>query len=175
MLMKTSNIMSLLSAALLTGALLLFAGCEKEKTVQPNDDIIENDSNILYGKVVAILDPCIGNTMIISVQNDSTIGSYHDYYNRKHFIVFGDTLFTYENVIAVPTPLDHEHQCRYYCHGKALYDIKKNDEIAFTYRNITSKEDTSLFLPHTYCFHYIGPPSNMRHFIVKEIVNYKSK
>ena len=31
MLMKTSNILSLLSAALLTGALLLFAGCEKEK------------------------------------------------------------------------------------------------------------------------------------------------
>ena len=29
--MKTSNIISLLSAALLTGTLLLFAGCEKEK------------------------------------------------------------------------------------------------------------------------------------------------
>lgn len=36
MLMKTSNIISLLSAALLTGALLLFAGCEKEKTIKHN-------------------------------------------------------------------------------------------------------------------------------------------
>ena len=36
--MKTSNIISLLSAALLTGALLLFAGCEK-KTNMMNEDL----------------------------------------------------------------------------------------------------------------------------------------
>ena len=36
MLMKTSNIISLLSAALLSGALLLFAGCEKEKPNNKN-------------------------------------------------------------------------------------------------------------------------------------------
>ena len=172
-LIKTMPIVA--TVALLVAGAFLFAGCEKEKPVQPNDNIIKNDTNILYGKVVAILDPCIGNAMIISVKNDSTIGSYQDLYNRKHFIVFGDTLFYYENVIAIPTPLDHEQQCRYYCHGNALYDIKKNDEIAFTYRNMTSKEDTSLFLPKTYCFHNVSPPSNIRYFIVKEIVNYKSK
>ncbi|MBO7466060.1 MAG: hypothetical protein J6T56_09475, partial [Bacteroidales bacterium] len=39
--MKTSNILSLLSAALLTGALLLFAGCEKEKDNNKNSTIDE--------------------------------------------------------------------------------------------------------------------------------------
>ena len=38
MLMKSSNILSILSAALLTGALLLFAGCEKEKNIEKEKD-----------------------------------------------------------------------------------------------------------------------------------------
>ena len=172
-LIKTMPIVA--TVALLVAGAFLFAGCEKEKPVQPDENIIGNDTNVLYGKVVAILHPCIGNAMIISVQNDTAIGSDHDLYNSKYFHIGYDTLFAYDNVIAVPTPFDHERQCRYYCHGNALYDIKKNDEIAFTYRNMTSKEDTSLFLPKTYCFYNVSPPSNIRYFIVKEIVNYKSK
>lgn len=73
--------------AILFAGLLCFAGCEKEKTVQPNDDTTGNGTHILYGKVVAILSPCIGNAMIISVQNDTTIGSYHDFHNRKLYSV----------------------------------------------------------------------------------------
>lgn len=171
------------TVALLVAGAFLFAGCEKEKPVQPNDNKIKNDTNILYGKdtnilygkVVAILDPCIGNAMIISVQNDTAIGSDHDLHNSKYFHIGYDTLFAYDNVIAVPTPFDHERQCRYYYKGKALCDIKVNDEIAFTCREIESKEDTSLFLPHTYCLAIYAPPSNMRYYVIKKIVNYKIK
>lgn len=87
--------------------------------------------------------------------------------------MFGDTLFAYENVIAVPIPLDDEQQCRYYYKGKALDGIKENDEIAFTCRELASKEDTSLFMSHTYCFQHVAPPSNMRYFIINKIVDYK--
>ncbi len=163
------------TAALLVAGAMFLAGCEKEKPVQPDENIIGNDTNVLYGKVVAILHPCIGNAMIISVQNDTAIGSDHDLYNSKYFHIGYDTLFAYDNVIAVPTPFDHERQCRYYYKGKALCDIKVNDEIAFTCREIESKEDTSLFLPHTYCLAIYAPPSNMRYYVIKKIVNYKIK
>lgn len=173
--MVSNKTMFLITAVIIAGTMLLLSGCEKEKPVQPDENIIGNDTNVLYGKVVAILHPCIGNAMIISVQNDTAIGSDHDLYNRKYFQIGYDTLFAYDNVIAVPTPFDHERQCRYYYKGKALCDISENDEIAFTCREIESKEDTSLFLPHTFCLANVAPPSNMRYYVIKEVVNYQKK
>ena len=158
---KKYKIMPMLAIVILLAAgIVLFAGCEKDgKNIKIN------------GKVVAILDGCVGNEMIITAMNNSHIGSNHDTYGNKYFIIGNDTVFTYNNVIAVPLPIDSKGVARYYWNNTRLSSISVNDEITFVCRQIVNSD--SCFVNNQPCLAIWGSPSNIDRYVITRIINYK--
>ncbi len=143
----------LLAAALVC---LLAAGCERESSLT------------LKGEIVAILDPCIGNEIIVSVSNRPSIGAFSDGGGLSHFVVEGDTLFAYDNVIAIPLQYDENGQLRYSMENDSLPIMEQGDIVEFECRR-ASEADTSQFIYSGICSAIYGPPSNIDRYVVTEI------
>ena len=141
---------------------LTFVSCSDE----------EEHRTLIRGKITADLWPCIGNELIISVLNDKNIGSYDDGYDDDKFIVMWDTLFYYDNVIAIPQQFDLDGNNRYSLKGKKLPELKVGDIITFEYKEATD-EDANLFKHNSPCQAIYGPPMNVKRMVVTKIVKYE--
>ncbi len=127
--------------------------------------------NILKGEVVAILDPCMGNEIIVSVSNNPEIGSNADIYGNRYFKISNDTIFEYDNVVAIPLYVDSDGRYRYYWRNKAIKTIKKGDYLEFEYR-LLNASDTTLYVHNQSCLAVYGPPSNINRLGVKRITKF---
>ncbi|MBQ9254674.1 MAG: hypothetical protein IJ180_07885 [Bacteroidales bacterium] len=141
---------------------LTFVSCSDE----------EEHRTLIRGKIVADLWPCIGNELIISVLNDKNIGSYDDGYGDSVFFLWQDTLFYYNNVIAMPKQFDLDGNNRYSLNGKKLPELKVGDIITFEYEEATD-DDANLFKHNSLCLAIYGPPSNVKRIKIKKIVKYE--
>ena len=140
--MKSSKALSLLSAALITGLLLLFAGCEKEK--------IKNNTTAQYlnvqGRVNKIVGPCHGGCIVIDVDNIDGIGKSQDC-----FICCDDTVY-YNNSISIPSFYKwNDGNLIYTMAGtKYLKELNIGSPISIKCRPATSDDD-SLFMTNIMC------------------------
>ena len=173
---------------------IALSGCERE-TINPNEgqpqqiaeDTTESpqneDPDIIKGHVVALLGDCLGNMMVISVENDTAIGTNHDMYGNDCYCdcngVYCDTLFIYDNVIGVPLHIDcynHQPGClyRYVFDGDTLKTIAVNDYFEFKCQPIDMDTEYSLLFPRGICpaIYNMQTPSNMNLFKITEIKKY---
>lgn len=125
---------------------------------------------VLKGEVIAVLNPCIGNELIISIVNNADIGTNNDCDNNRFFVVASDTLFEYSNVVAVPLPFGGDGQPRYFWRNKAI-NIQKGDYIEFEYR-MPSEKDSLLFFNSEPCLASYAPPSNIRRLVITKIIKF---
>lgn len=177
---------------------MLGAGCEKQEPETPPqattpstsrlpEDITESSQNedpdIIKGHVVALLGECLGNMMVISVENDTAIGTNHDMYGNDYYCdcngVYCDTLFAYENVIGVPLHIDcynHQPGClyRYVFNGDTLKTIAVNDYFEFKCQPVDMDTEYSLLFPRGICpaIYNMQEPTNMNLFKITEIKKY---
>ena len=128
----------------------------------------------IKGTIVAILGPCIGSEMIVSVSNDINIGSNNDILGRDCFMMGEDTVFEYKNVIAVPLYIDSDGNPRYIYNGRPLKSMRVGDYIEFEYRCL-SQEDSSLFINTQPCLEIFGPPSNIQRFVISRIIKFRHR
>ncbi|MBP5758927.1 MAG: hypothetical protein J6W45_05955 [Bacteroidales bacterium] len=175
-----------LVAAILIG-IHCFVGCKKDIDINRNHNIVAptNDTtyvtdtivhlhdSIVRGKVLALMGVCQGNEMIISVTSDSTLGSYCDLDNERYYLFGGDTIFVYDNVIAVPLPMDEQGQCRYTWNDTSLTSIKPMDELEFVCRKATVSD--SCYIRQQPCLAIYGMPTNIDRYVIKHIINYISR
>ncbi len=190
--MKESILLSLLIGMM---GVIAFIGCERE-TINPNEGQAqqraedttespqnEEDPDIIKGHVVALLGDCLGNMMVISVENDTAIGTNHDMYGNDCYCdcngVYCDTLFIYDNVIGVPLHIDcynHQPGClyRYVFDGDTLKTIAVNDYFEFKCQPIDMDTEYSLLFPRGICpaIYNMQTPSNMNLFKITEIKKY---
>ena len=190
--MKESFLLSLLIGMM---GVMAFIGCERE-TINPNEGQAqqraedttespqnEEDPDIIKGHVVALLGDCLGNMMVISVENDTAIGTNHDMYGNDCYCdcngVYCDTLFIYDNVIGVPLHIDcynHQPGClyRYVFDGDTLKTIAVNDYFEFKCQPIDMDTEYSLLFPRGICpaIYNMQTPSNMNLFKITEIKKY---
>lgn len=127
--------------------------------------------NILKGEVVAVLGPCTGNEIIVSVANNPEIGSNADIYGNRYFKINNDTIFEYDNVVAIPLYVDSEWQYRYHWRNKAIKKIKIGDCLEFEYR-LLNTGDSTLYVHDQPCMAVFGPPSNINRLAVKRIIKF---
>lgn len=128
--------------------------------------------SLLKGEIVAVLDECSGNEIIVSVSNNPKIGTYEDAYGNQFYIInINDTIFEYNNVVAIPLHIDSEGVYRYSWHNKPLKNVRKGDYIEFEYRLLT-EEDTMLYSSIQPCLTIYGPPSNIYRLAVNKIVKF---
>lgn len=186
--MKKSILISLLVG--MVGVIAL-SGCERE-TINPNEgqpqqraeDTTESyqneeDPDIVKGHVVALLGPCEGYMMVISVENDTIIGTNQDLYGNDWYGIF-DTLFVYNNVIGLPFPIDFfnyqpEYIYRYVFNGDTLRSIEENDYFEFKCHPIDMDTEYSLLFASNPCLDYWSQPTNMNLFKITEIKKYIKK
>lgn len=189
--MKESILLSLLIGMM---GVIAFIGCERE-TINPNEgqpqqraeDTTESpqneeDHDIIKGHVVALLGDCLGNMMVISVENDTAIGTNHDMYGNDYYCdcnSYCDTLFAYENVIGVPLHIDcynHQPGClyRYVFNGDTLKTIAVNDYFEFKCQPVDMDTEYSLLFPRGICpaIYNMQEPTNMNLFKITEIKKY---
>jgi len=189
--MKTKLLISLLVAAIVV---MTFLGCEREEIETPTqsansrlpEDSISSSQNedpdIIKGHVVALLGDCLGNMMVISVENDTAIGTNHDIYGNDYYCdcnSYCDTLFAYENVIGVPLHIDcynHQPGClyRYVFNGDTLKTIAVNDYFEFKCQPVDMDTEYSLLFPRGICpaIYNMQEPTNMNLFKITEIKKY---
>ena len=167
---------------------MLGVGCEKHEPETPpqatqsrlQEDATESpqneDTDIIKGHVVALLDACTGNMMVISVENDTAIGTNQDLYGNNCFRINRDTLFVYDNVIGLPLPFDYyyNNEYRYIFNGDTLRNIGKNDYFEFKCQPVVfdSEEYPLLFDAPVVCPANLDGPSNMNLFKITEIKKY---
>ena len=178
--MKKSILLSLLIGMM---GVIAFMGCERE-TINPNEGQQQRaedttassqneDPDIIKGHVVALLGDCIGNMMIISVKNDTVIGTNQDLYGNNCFRIYDDTLFVYDNVIGLPLPFNfYNNEYRYLYNGDTLRSIDENDYFEFKCQPIDAEEYSLLFETPAICPADLDGPSNMNLFKITEIKKY---
>ncbi|MBO7481217.1 MAG: hypothetical protein J6T63_03805 [Bacteroidales bacterium] len=204
--MKKIVLISILVVAI---GVIGFVGCEREEIEKPtlttnlrlledsitgyyqNEDTIrtpedttesyqnEEDPDIVKGHVVALLGPCEGYMMVISVENDTIIGTNQDLYGNDWYGIF-DTLFVYNNVIGLPFPIDFfnyqpEYIYRYVFNGDTLRSIEENDYFEFKCHPIDMDTEYSLLFASNPCLDYWSQPTNMNLFKITEIKKYIKK
>ena len=186
--MKTKLLISLFVVAM---GMMAFVGCERPEPIDPNegqpqrsteDSIVSSqneDPDIIKGHVVALLDCCVGNMMVISVENDTAIGTNQDLYGNNCFRIYMDTLFVYDNVIGLPLPFDYyyNNEYRYIFNGDTLRNIGENDYFEFNCQPVVfdSEEYPLLFDAPVVCPADLAGPSNMNLFKITEIREYIKK
>lgn len=153
---------------------------QNEDTIRTPEDSTESSQNedpeIIKGHVVSLLDCCIGNMMVVSVENDTAIGTNQDLYGNNCFRIYGDTLFVYNNVIGLPLPYDYySNEYRYIFNGDTLRTINENDYFEFKCQPINSEEYSMLFEAPVVCPADLDGPSNMNLFKITEIKKYIKK
>lgn len=146
----------------------------EDTTVSPQNE----DPDIIKGHVVALLGDCLGNMMVISVENDTAIGTNHDMYGNDYYCdcnSYCDTLFAYENVIGVPLHIDcynHQPGClyRYVFNGDTLKTIAVNDYFEFKCQPVDMDTEYSLLFPRGICpaIYNMQEPTNMNLFKITE-------
>jgi len=145
--MKTKNI---ILVTILFSA--LFVNCNEAKV----------DKSAIEGKIVALLPPCQGNGILISVENIQNFGE------SGSFIYYSDSLIYYQNSIVVPY-FDKSIEGG----NKIPSLLSDGDELIFECR-IKTDADDSLFYSNIVCNMDLIPPSAPRYIITK-IISYQKK
>ena len=157
--MKRKRFLQILTIFSLVSSLV--SGCDR------------HTDNVLKGEVVAILGPCTGNEIIVSVSNDQEIGSNADIYGGRYFKINDDTIFEYDNVVAIPLPVDSEGLYRYYWRNNAIKTIKKGDYLEFEYR-LLNTDDSTLYAHNQPCMTVYAPPTNINRLVAKKIIKFNN-
>ena len=138
-------------------------GCSQiinSQTEEPQEPIEPAES--AEGSIVSILPPCLGNGLLISVENIENFGETGSF-------MYGDgSLINYQNAIVVP------YFSRYFIENSNLItsSISIGDKLIFECR-IKTEADDPLFQSIVVCTANIIPPSAPR-YIVTKILNYQT-
>jgi len=130
----------------------LFLDCNEAKV----------DKSAVEGKIVALIPPCQGNGILISVENIQNFGK------SGNFIYNLDSLIYYQNAIFVPY-FDKSTEGD----NKITSPLSDGDKLIFECR-IKTDADDSLFYSNMVCTLDLMPPSAPRYIITK-IINYQKK
>jgi hypothetical protein len=135
-------------------SLIGFGGCEKTD--------VSEDTSTIKGKIVSFVPPCLGNGILISVENIQNFGETGTFFYNTV-----DSFINYQNAIFVPLFDKYEVEG-----NDKVTQLTAGSSIEFECR-VKTDEDDSLFYSNQVCPAIYMPVTAPRYVITK-IINYKN-